>query len=132
MTAGASTHPSRRQQVPPDHPHKKRKTAPTDEHGKRPFHHRRLEKKTRPLNPLKSRIRALERTLRRHADAETPAATLPADVRLAHERELASCRFELREAEEHERKKKMIGKWHMVRFFGASSSVVSPSVGMRL
>ena len=42
---------------------------------------------------------------------------MPADVRLNHERELASCRWELEEAEGNKRKKDLIGKYHMVRFF---------------
>ncbi|GAB7355856.1 hypothetical protein MBLNU459_g6516t1 [Dothideomycetes sp. NU459] len=92
-------HPSRREQVPEM---KKRKMNPHP--------NRKLDKKAHPVNPLKSRIRSLERLLKHREN-------LPADVRLNHERELASCKWELEEAEKGRRKQEFIGKYHMVRFF---------------
>lgn len=92
-------HPSRREQVPVI---KKRKMNPHPS--------RKLDKKAHPVNPLKSRIRSLERLLKHREN-------LPADVRLNHERELASCKWELEEAEKGRRKQEFIGKYHMVRFF---------------
>ncbi|KAL1302053.1 hypothetical protein AAFC00_002498 [Neodothiora populina] len=96
-------HPSRKPQVPEGSSSKKRKTNPHPS--------RRLEPSNHAINPLKSRIRSLQRLLS-HKDEK-----LPADVRLNHERELASCRYELEEAETEKRKSEMIGRYHMVRFF---------------
>lgn len=93
-------HPSRRPQVPA--PSKKRKVNPHP--------HRKLEQSNHAINPLKSRIRSLERLLKHKEN-------LPADVRLNHERELNSCRYELEEAEREKKKSELIGKYHMVRFF---------------
>lgn len=93
-------HPSRRPQVPEGS--KKRKINPHP--------HRKLEPSNHAINPLKSRIRSLQRLLKHKEN-------LPADVRLNHERELASCRYELDEAEAEKKKSDMIGKYHMVRFF---------------
>ena len=93
-------HPSRQAQVPGQA--KKRKINP---HPKR-----NLVPKAHPVNPLKARIRSLNRLLQHKEN-------LPADVRLNHERELASCTWELAQAETEQRKKDLIGKYHMVRFF---------------
>lgn len=95
-------HPSRRPQVPEGSSSKKRKVNPHP--------HRKLESSNHAINPIKSRIRSLERLLKHREN-------LPADVRLNHERELASCRYELDEAEAEKRKSDLIGKYHMVRFF---------------
>lgn len=92
-------HPSRREQVPIV---KKRKMNPHP--------NRKLEKKVHPVNTIKARIRSLERLLKHREN-------LPADVRLNHERELASCKWELEAAENGRRKQEFIGKYHMVRFF---------------
>lgn len=93
-------HPSRREQVPGQA--KKRKVNPHP--------NRKLEPKAHPVNPIKARIRSLNRLLQHKEN-------LPADVRLNHERELASCKWELAQAEQQQKKKDMIGKYHMVRFF---------------
>lgn len=102
----STIHPSRRTQVPL--PNKRRKTNPHPG--------RNLQPKNRPLNPIKSRIRSLQRQLA-HADDNDGKQTVGADIRLNRERELASLRWDLQEAENAERRKVMIGKWHMVRFF---------------
>lgn len=99
----SEVHPSRRPQVPAEASNKKRKVNPHPG--------RKLEPKAHPINPLKSRIRSLQRLLEHNEN-------LPADVRISHERELASCKWELQEAERERRKKEMIGRYHMVRFFG--------------
>ena len=48
---------------------------------------------------------------------------MPADVRIAHERELASLRSQLSSAEKARRKSEMISKFHMVRFFDKQKAV---------
>lgn len=96
----SEVHPSRREQVPGQD--KKRKVNPNP--------HRKLERKANPVNPIKSRIRSLNRLLQHKEN-------LPADVRLNHERELKSCEYDLAQAESQQRKKDLIGKYHMVRFF---------------
>jgi hypothetical protein len=96
----SEVHLSRREQVPGQD--KKRKINP---HPKR-----KLEPKANPVNPIKSRIRSLNRLLKHKEN-------LPADVRLNHERELKSCEWDLAKAESQQRKKDLIGKYHMVRFF---------------
>lgn len=69
---------------------------------------------------LKSRIRNLRRLLE-HVDNE-PKHKMPANVRIERERELETCEHELAEktatAQAAERRKKMISKYHHVRFFG--------------
>jgi len=65
----------------------------------------------RSVNPLKKRQRDLTRLLG-HSDS------LPADVRIGYERELASCRHDLQIAQDKLRRNQMIKKYHMVRFFG--------------
>lgn len=61
--------------------------------------------------PLKTRIRDLRRQLER-------VERLPADVRVAHERELATCERELAATEAAIKKDKMLARYKMVRFFG--------------
>lgn len=67
------------------------------------------------INPIKKRIRDLNRLLE-HKD------TLPADVRLNYERELASCKYDVEHAERARNRSRMIQKYHMVRFFGKDPS----------
>ncbi len=75
----------------------------------------RAHKRAQPLdisiNPLKKRQRDLTRLL-----AYTD--TLPADIKIGYERELASCRHDLQIAQDKLRRNQMIKKYHMVRFFG--------------
>lgn len=66
------------------------------------------------VNRLKSKIRDLTRLLRR-------PEKLPADVQVVQERALAGYRQELKRIESAKRRKQMISKYHMVRFFGWSA-----------
>jgi hypothetical protein len=63
------------------------------------------------VNRLKSKIRDLTRLLRRPDN-------LPADVQVVQERALAGYRQALEQIEHEKRRKQMIRKYHMVRFFG--------------
>jgi hypothetical protein len=71
-------------------------------------------------NTLKSRIRDLKRLLA-HVD-NVGNHKMSAGKRIEAERELEACEHELREklesTREAEYRKKMIGKYHQVRFFG--------------
>lgn len=71
-------------------------------------------------NALKNRIRDLKRLLA-HVD-NVPKHKMSASARIERERELEACEHELEEktmkARETEHRKKMIGKYHQVRFFG--------------
>lgn len=69
--------------------------------------------KKSPINPLKKRRRDLKRLLDKRD-------TLPADLRVGYERELASIEYQLETALHDKQKSSMIGKYHMVRFFGKS------------
>lgn len=62
------------------------------------------------VNLLKSKIRDLTRALQ-HSD-------LPADIRVEKERALAGYEQDLENALKEKRKRELIGKYHMVRFFG--------------
>ncbi|KAL8824626.1 MAG: hypothetical protein Q9191_004924 [Dirinaria sp. TL-2023a] len=62
------------------------------------------------INHLKGKIRDVTRTLER-------SKKLPEDVRIEQERALAGYKADLIEAENEKRKKHMIKKYHMVRFF---------------
>ncbi|KAF2114468.1 hypothetical protein BDV96DRAFT_494582 [Lophiotrema nucula] len=77
------------------------------------------EPKTKSTNSLKSRIRDLRRLLE-HVDNE-PKHKMPANVRIERERELEACEHELAEktavTREAEQRKKLISKYHQVRFF---------------
>lgn len=64
-------------------------------------------------NAIKKRKRDLRRLLE-HAEK------LPANIRISHERELATCDDELEAAKELANRSQMIKKYHMVRFFGES------------
>ncbi|KAF1360827.1 hypothetical protein EJ07DRAFT_164960 [Lizonia empirigonia] len=70
-------------------------------------------------NALKNRIRDLKRLLA-HVD-NVPKHKMSASSRIERERELEACEHELEEktmkARESEYRKKMIGKYHQVRFF---------------
>lgn len=92
-----------------DQPHKR----------KRPQVSNDLEKST-SIHALKSRIRDLKRLLV-HVD-HVGDHKMSASTRIERERELEACEHELEEkiesTREAEYKKKMIGKYHQVRFFG--------------
>jgi type VI protein secretion system component VasF len=72
---------------------------------------------------LKNRIRDLKRLLA-HVE-NVPKHKMSAGARIERERELEACEHELAEktmkAHESEHRKKMIGKYHQVRFFGKSA-----------
>ena len=121
-----STHPSRREQVPQDKSNKRRKTNPNPTRTLQPSNH--------AINPLKSRIRSLTRLLSHDDDDDdednnddndnvrgrkNPAARkpMPANIRIERERELASLRSQLADAERERRRKETISRFHMVRFF---------------
>lgn len=74
-----------------------------------------------PINPLKSKIRDLTRVLE-HGDH------LPPGVRIEKERALAGYRQELEQAQEEKRKQAIIGKYHMVRFFGQSLGILNRNI----
>ena len=103
--------------------HKRRRVSPPDDdtpsaNNRGPRSHQpnhKAQPKKNPINPLKSRIRSITRLLEHSANNDDDKT--PAGVRVARERELASLRTELEDAEQDARRKKMIGKWHMVRFF---------------
>lgn len=95
-----TVHPSRQDQVPQEPQSKRRKTNPTPH----------SQPKAHPINPLKSRIRSVQRLLNHNDD-------LPADVRLAHERELQSLQWDLEQAVRAQQRTEMIGKYHKIRFF---------------
>ncbi|KAF2477012.1 uncharacterized protein BDR25DRAFT_339082 [Lindgomyces ingoldianus] len=77
------------------------------------------EPKPTSTNTLRSRIRDLKRLLE-HVDNE-PKYKMPANVRMERERELEASEHELAAktavAREADHRKKMIGKYHRVRFF---------------
>lgn len=84
-------------------------------------------RKEHKINPLKHRIRDLKRLLSKVED-------MPADVRLAHERELAHLQRDLQveqeEVQKSEAKKDMYAcyqKYKMVRFFGMNSGISTHS-----
>jgi len=69
------------------------------------------------LNALKKRKRNLRRLLE-HAEK------LPADIRINHERELASCTAGIEDAQNQAELSRMIKKYHMVRFFGEHNQLL--------
>ncbi|OAK99203.1 hypothetical protein IQ06DRAFT_16310 [Phaeosphaeriaceae sp. SRC1lsM3a] len=92
--------------------------------GQQPHKHKRPnlshdDENARGVNALKSRIRDLKRFLT-HMDS-VPKHKMSAGARQERERELEACEHELAEklsaSREAEYKKKMIGKYHQVRFF---------------
>jgi type VI protein secretion system component VasF len=116
----------RTEQVEGEHhaqaPRKKKPYIPGKGHPK--FKSRKPDPDAEPKGPsmseLKSRIRDLKRLLE-HVD-NVPKHKMPANVRIERERELATCQHELAErsaaAQEAERRRKMISKYHHIRFFG--------------
>ncbi|KAI9846918.1 MAG: 18S rRNA maturation protein [Thelocarpon superellum] len=62
------------------------------------------------INPLRKKVRDLTRLLQR-------SDSLPADVRVQHERALAEYQQDLQLATDEKRRQKIIRKYHMVRFF---------------
>jgi hypothetical protein len=87
-----------------------------DRSRERKFQRSRHEKTHSSPNDLNTKIRDLERLLDNKHD-------LPADVRVAKERELATTRGELAIALAEKQRRDMIKRYHMVRFFGRSRSL---------
>ena len=54
--------------------------------------------------------------------------SLPADVRVEKERQLANCHMELNVKLEQKKRQQMISKYHMVRFFGELNHVLGSMV----
>jgi uncharacterized FlaG/YvyC family protein len=96
-------HPSRQEIVPGAKPPKKkpRKLGPQ---APRP------PPSETSINAIKKRIRDVRRRLERLED-------LPADIRVQDERDLAEMEQNLASLQEQKQRNKMIGKYHMVRFF---------------
>ena len=79
-------------------------------HRSSPLPSKKLRPKKYAVNPLKSRIRDLERQLSR-------MERLPADLHVAKERELAALKHELADTGREKNRSEMVKKYHMVRFF---------------
>src|SRR2546430_2299778 len=94
--------------MPPNRETEHRQKRKRHRSGPYPSKHARPKKYA--VNPLKSRIRDLERQLSR-------AERLPADLRVAKERELAALQYELADTEREKNRSEMVKKYHMVRFF---------------
>lgn len=69
--------------------------------------------KSLSINRLKTKIRDTTRLLNR-------SEKLPPEVKIEKERALAGYQHDLEQANKIKRKKQMIKKYHMVRFFGPS------------
>jgi hypothetical protein len=106
-------------------PFKKHRSFQPGQNSQQPRHNKRPnlshdDDNGRSINALKSRIRDLKRFLT-HMDS-VPTHKMSAGARQERERELEACEHELAEKlnanREAEYRKKMIGKYHQVRFFG--------------
>jgi hypothetical protein len=100
-------HPSRQAQVPGAIP----KPAKKPRRFEPPVHKKQVHASS--VNGIKKKIRDVTRRLERSED-------IPANVRIDAERALAAYQQELADAEAQKLRNKMIGKYHMVRFFGKS------------
>lgn len=113
--SGASDVNNDREQI--SAPHKKKSKPGPDPLGR----NRRALPRKNAVNPLKERIRDIKRLLG-HAES------MPADQRVELERELSVLQHDLEVALSENHKQTMIGRYHMVRFFGmrASPDTFSP------
>lgn len=84
-------------------------TPRRDRISKRPPKHWKPSKTA--VNPTKTKIRDITRRLER-------PEKLPADIQVEKERALVGYRQDLERIEAAKRRKKIIGRYHMVRFFG--------------
>lgn len=100
-------HSSRRDQVPGEPSHKRRK-------ANNPYE--KSYKKAHPVNHLKSQIRSIKRLLERDDK-------LPATVRVEKERELQTAQRELEASQRAKEKSDMIGRYHKVRFFDKKNAM---------
>jgi hypothetical protein len=92
---------------------------PGDHHGAKEHRHRdkkpqfkKLKRKEENINWVKKRARTIERLFQRDN------AKLPANVQKDLERELAAHKQRIEDEKFRKRRSDMIGKYHMVRFFG--------------
>lgn len=108
--SSSTIHPSRKKLLPASHFASSSLSGPKSKKPN-PFPAAPSRKKKHAIAPLKRRVRDLTRQLSRLED-------LPADVRIAKERELQACEWDLRAEEAAVRRREMIGTYHMVRFFG--------------
>ena len=108
MTMNASVHPDRRPNVPSATSHGIKRKKPAKSNLK-------------SASGLRNRIRDLTRQLDR-------AQALPANLRVDKERELAGYRGDLEKLEEQSHRRKIVGKYHMVRFFGIEPQSSSQQV----
>lgn len=93
------------------------------DHGAKERKHRdkkpqfkKLKRKEENINWVKKRARTIERLFQRDN------AKLPANVQKDLERELAAHKQRIDDEKFRKRRSDMIGKYHMVRFFGMCSS----------
>ena len=103
-----NVHPSRHQNVQFSTPRntKRARANPSDQALQQTYN--------LSVNKIKGKIRDLTRLLER-------SERLPADVRIEKERALAGYRLDLNKAREEKRKKDIIRRYHMVRFFGIAT-----------
>jgi hypothetical protein len=80
---------------------------------RRPNHFGPMSEESRSLSAyaLKEKIRDLTRLLNH-------STTMPADVRIEKERALAGYQADFEKVKDSKKKKDIIAKYHMVRFFG--------------
>lgn len=90
-----------------------------DHHGAKEHRHRdkkpqfkKLKRKEENINWVRKRARTIERLFQREN------AKLPANVQKDLERELAAHKQRIEDEKFRKRRSDMIGKYHMVRFFG--------------
>ncbi|MCJ1307330.1 18S rRNA maturation protein [Agyrium rufum] len=107
MAPPSIIHPSRRANLP--HSASKPPISKSSKRRKEAYN-ADLTSKPSSTSLLKTKIRDLTRHLEH-------ARNMPAGLRVEKERALAGYRGDLRKLEEENHRKKMIGKYHMVRFF---------------
>jgi len=93
-------------------------------HAKKPWKRQKVDVSAENLATIKKRARTLERLFSKDN------SKIPADKQLELERELAAHKKRIAEAAAKKHRSDMIGKYHMVRFFGESAPlprVVVPS-----
>ncbi|KAK4146982.1 uncharacterized protein C8A04DRAFT_34536 [Dichotomopilus funicola] len=116
------THPP---STPYENPARKRlrTTSSSSSHQNQNPHHRRKQTPTAPidldsLTAIKKRARAIERLLARGGGSDGAGTLqLPATKQKDLERELAAHRQRIEGAREKKERSRMIGRYHMVRFF---------------
>lgn len=76
------------------------------------------------INAMKTRARTIQRRLQKQPRDEKP---MPANVQKDLERELVALKQRIQEAQEKRLRSNMIGKYHMVRFFGKHDRICPSS-----